>query len=255
MSGSDRVLVVRNLTKKFGEKPVLRGVSFDVERGETKVIIGPSGAGKSTLLRCINRLIEPDSGEIIFNGENILERGVDIRKVRAKIGFVFQHFNLFKHLTALENVKIGLKVVKGLSDEEAEEKAYKALKMVHLEEDAFHKYPAQLSGGQQQRVAIARALAMEPEIVLFDEPTSALDPQLAGEVLDVMRELAKKKVTMLVVTHEIGFALNAADEVLFFYDGVIWERGTPKDILYNPKRDETREFLKRIADLSVFGGE
>ncbi|ACS32595.1 amino acid ABC transporter ATP-binding protein [Thermococcus gammatolerans] len=253
MSDSDRVLIIRNLTKRFGEKPVLKGISFEVERGETKVIIGPSGAGKSTLLRCINRLIEPDGGEIIFNGTNILERGVDIRKIRAKIGFVFQHFNLFKHLTALENVKIGLKVVRGMSDEEAEKKAIKALRMVHLEEDAFHKYPAQLSGGQQQRVAIARALAMEPEIILFDEPTSALDPQLAGEVLDVMRELAKKKVTMLVVTHEIGFALNAADEVLFFYDGVIWEKGKPEEILYNPKRKETREFLKRIADLSVGG--
>ncbi|EEB73407.1 amino acid ABC transporter ATP-binding protein [Thermococcus sp. AM4] len=254
MSDSDRVLVIRNLTKRFGEKPVLKGISFEVERGETKVIIGPSGAGKSTLLRCINRLIEPDEGEIIFNGTNILDRNVDIRKIRARIGFVFQHFNLFKHLTALENVKIGLKVVKGMSDEEAEKKAIEALKMVHLEEDAFHKYPAQLSGGQQQRVAIARALAMEPEIILFDEPTSALDPQLAGEVLDVMRELARKKVTMLVVTHEIGFALNAADEVLFFYDGVIWESGKPEEILYNPKKKETREFLRRIADLSVGGG-
>lgn len=253
MSDSDRVLIIRNLTKKFGEKSVLKGVSFEVEGGETKVIIGPSGAGKSTLLRCINRLVEPDGGEIIFNGNNILDKKVDIREVRAKIGFVFQHFNLFKHLTAVENVKIGLKVVKGLSDEEAEEKAIKALRIVHLEEDAFHKYPAQLSGGQQQRVAIARALAMEPEIVLFDEPTSALDPQLAGEVLDVMRDLAKKKVTMLVVTHEIGFALNAADEVLFFYDGVIWESGKPGDLLYNPEKKETREFLKRIADLSLGG--
>jgi polar amino acid transport system ATP-binding protein len=254
-SESDRVLIIKNLWKKFGEKPVLKGVSFEVDRGETKVIIGPSGAGKSTLLRCINRLIEPDGGEIIFNGVNILSKDVDIRKIRARIGFVFQHFNLFKHLTALENVKIGLKVVKGMSDEEAEKRARKALAMVHLEEDAYDKYPAELSGGQQQRVAIARALAMEPEIILFDEPTSALDPQLAGEVLDVMKELAKKKVTMLVVTHEIGFALNAADEVLFFYDGVIWERGEPKELLYNPKKKETQEFLRRIADLSVYGGK
>ncbi len=255
MSESNDVLVIRNLTKKFGEKPVLRGVSFNVERGETKVIIGPSGAGKSTLLRCINRLVEPNSGEIIFNGVNILSGDVDIRKVRARIGFVFQHFNLFKHLTALENVKIGLRVIRGLDNAEAEDKARKALKAVHLEDDAYDKYPAELSGGQQQRVAIARALAMEPEIILFDEPTSALDPQLAGEVLDVMRDLAKRKVTMLVVTHEIGFALNAADEVLFFYDGVIWEKGQPKELLYHPQREETREFLRRIADLSMFGGE
>jgi len=251
MSEYDNVLIIKNLTKRFGEKLVLKGVSFDVRRGETKVIIGPSGAGKSTLLRCINRLIEPDSGEIIFDGMNILSKDVNIREVRARIGFVFQHFNLFKHLTALENVKIGLKVVKGMSDEEAEERARKALRMVHLEEDTYDKYPAELSGGQQQRVAIARALAMEPDIILFDEPTSALDPQLAGEVLDVMRELAKKKVTMLVVTHEIGFALNAADEILFFYDGVIWERGWPKEILYHPQRRKTQEFLKRIADLSI----
>ncbi len=250
-----QVLVVKNLWKKFGNKPVLRGVSFEVKRGETKVVIGPSGAGKSTMLRCINRLVEPDSGEILFNGINVLDKNANLGEIRAKIGFVFQHFNLFKHLTAIENVKIGLKVVKGLKDEEAEEKAIKALKMVHLEEDAFSRYPAQLSGGQQQRVAIARALAMEPEIILFDEPTSALDPQLAGEVLDVMRELARNKVTMLVVTHEIGFALNAADEVLFFYNGVIWERGAPRKILYHPEKEETREFLKRIADLSVFGGE
>ncbi len=255
MSESNDVLVIRNLTKKFGEKPVLRGVSFNVERGETKVIIGPSGAGKSTLLRCINRLVEPNSGEIIFNGVNILSGEVDIRKVRARIGFVFQHFNLFKHLTALENVKIGLRVIRGLDNAEAEDKARKALKAVHLEDDAYDKYPAELSGGQQQRVAIARALAMEPEIILFDEPTSALDPQLAGEVLDVMRDLAKRKVTMLVVTHEIGFALNAADEVLFFYDGVIWEKGRPKELLYHPQKEETREFLRRIADLSMFGGE
>ena len=255
MSESNNVLVIRNLTKKFGEKPVLRGVSFNVERGETKVIIGPSGAGKSTLLRCINRLVEPNSGEIIFNGVNILSGEVDIRKIRARIGFVFQHFNLFKHLTALENVKIGLRVIRGLDNTEAEDKARKALKAVHLEDDAYDKYPAELSGGQQQRVAIARALAMEPEIILFDEPTSALDPQLAGEVLDVMRDLAKRKVTMLVVTHEIGFALNAADEVLFFYDGVIWEKGRPKELLYHPQREETREFLRRIADLSMFGGE
>jgi len=244
----EHLLEVRNLKKRFGKLEVLKGVSFTIDRGQTKVIIGPSGAGKSTLLRCINRLVEPDEGEIYFNGRNILEKGVDIRKVRAKIGFVFQHFNLFKHLTALDNVKIGLKVVKKLPEEEAEKKAYEALKMVRMEKFADY-YPAQLSGGQQQRVAIARALAMDPEIILFDEPTSALDPELVGEVLDVMKELARRNITMLVVTHEMGFALTVANEVMFFYDGVIWESGTPDEILYHPKKPETRDFLRRIYEL------
>ncbi len=244
----EHLLEVRNLKKRFGNLEVLKGVNFTIDRGQTKVIIGPSGAGKSTLLRCINRLVEPDEGEIYFNGRNILEKGVDIRKVRAKIGFVFQHFNLFKHLTALDNVKIGLKVVKKIPEEEAERKAYEALKMVRMEKFAEY-YPAQLSGGQQQRVAIARALAMDPEIILFDEPTSALDPELVGEVLDVMKELAKRNITMLVVTHEMGFALTVANEVMFFYDGVIWESGTPDEILYHPKRPETKEFLRRIYEL------
>jgi len=242
------LLKVVNLKKRFGSLEVLKGVSFEIYRGETKVIIGPSGAGKSTLLRCINRLVEPDEGEIYFNGVNILSEDIDIKSVRSKIGFVFQHFNLFKHLTALENVKIGLKIVKKMDDEEATEKAYKALEMVKMSDHA-HKYPAQLSGGQQQRVAIARALAMDPEIILFDEPTSALDPQLVGEVLDVMKDLAKKNVTMLVVTHEIGFALSVADEIMFFYDGVIWESGPPRDVVYNPKKPETRMFLERIFEL------
>ena len=242
------LLRVVNLKKRFGKLEVLKGVSFEINKGETKVIIGPSGAGKSTLLRCINRLIEPDEGEIFFKGMNILSKDVDIRSVRSKIGFVFQHFNLFKHLTALENVKIGLKIVKKMDDEKATEKAYEALRMVKMEEHA-EKYPAQLSGGQQQRVAIARALAMDPEIILFDEPTSALDPQLVGEVLDVMKDLARKNVTMLVVTHEIGFALSVADEIMFFYDGVIWESGPPREIVYRPKKPETKAFLKRIFEL------
>lgn len=244
----EHLLKVMNLKKRFGKLEVLKGVSFEINKGETKVIIGPSGAGKSTLLRCINRLIEPDKGEIYFKGVNILSKDVDIRRVRSNIGFVFQHFNLFKHLTALENVKIGLKIVKKMDDEEATEKAYKALRMVKMEAHA-EKYPAQLSGGQQQRVAIARALAMDPEIILFDEPTSALDPQLVGEVLDVMKDLAKKNVTMLVVTHEIGFALNVADEIMFFYDGVIWESGPPKEVIYRPKKPETKAFLGRIFEL------
>ena len=200
------------------------------------------------MLRCLNRLVEPDGGKIYFNGVDIISKDVNIKEIRSKIGFVFQHFNLFKHLTALDNVKIGLKVVKKMEDKEATERAYKALKAVKLENEA-DKYPAQLSGGQQQRVAIARALAMDPEIILFDEPTSALDPQLVGEVLDVMKNLAKKHVTMLVVTHEIGFALSVADEVLFFYNGIIWEKGAPKEIIYNPKKKETKDFLGRIFEL------
>ncbi len=250
----EEVLKVVNLKKRFGDNEVIRGVNFSVNRGETKVVIGPSGAGKSTMLRCINRLVEPDEGKIYFNGVDIISKDVDIRKIRSKIGFVFQHFNLFKHLTALDNVKLGLKVVKKMNDREATERALEALKAVKLEDQA-HKYPAQLSGGQQQRVAIARALAMDPEIILFDEPTSALDPQLVGEVLDVMKNLAKKHVTMLVVTHEIGFALSVADEVLFFYNGVIWEKGSPKDIIYNPKKKETKDFLGRIFELYSRGEE
>ncbi len=250
----EEILKVINLRKKFGNNEVIRGVNFSINRGETKVVIGPSGAGKSTMLRCLNRLVEPDAGEIYFKGKNILSNDVNIRDVRSKIGFVFQHFNLFKHLTALENVKIGLKVVKKMNDKDATERAYEALKAVKLEKEA-NKYPAQLSGGQQQRVAIARALAMDPEIILFDEPTSALDPQLVGEVLDVMKSLAKKHVTMLVVTHEIGFALTVADEVMFFYNGVIWEKGSPNDIVYHPKKKETKEFLSRIFELYSRGEE
>lgn len=244
----EEVLKIVNLKKKFGENEVIRGVNLTINRGETKVVIGPSGAGKSTMLRCINRLVEPDGGKIYFKGVDITSKDVDIKKIRSKIGFVFQHFNLFKHLTALDNVKIGLKVVKKMDDKEATERAYEALRAVKLEEHA-HKFPAQMSGGQQQRVAIARALAMDPEIILFDEPTSALDPQLVGEVLDVMKNLAKKHVTMLVVTHEIGFALSVADEVLFFYNGVIWEKGPPNEVIYNPKKKETKDFLGRIFEL------
>ena len=250
----EEILKVVDLKKRFGNNEVLKGVSFSIGKGETKVVIGPSGAGKSTMLRCINRLVEPDGGKIYFKGDEITSKNVDIKKIRSRIGFVFQHFNLFKHLTALDNVKIGLKIVKKLSDDEATERAYKALKMVRLE-DCASKYPAQLSGGQQQRVAIARALAMDPEIILFDEPTSALDPELVGEVLDVMKELSKKHVTMLVVTHEIGFALGVADEILFFYDGVIWERGKPQEIIYKPKKKETKDFLRRIFELYSRGEE
>jgi len=250
----EEILKVVDLKKRFGNNEVLKGVSFSIGKGETKVVIGPSGAGKSTMLRCINRLVEPDGGKIYFKGNDITSKNVDIKKIRSRIGFVFQHFNLFKHLTALDNVKIGLKIVKKMSDEEATERAYKALEMVKLE-DCASKYPAQLSGGQQQRVAIARALAMDPEIILFDEPTSALDPELVGEVLDVMKELSKKHVTMLVVTHEIGFALGVADEILFFYDGVIWERGKPQEIIYKPKKKETKDFLRRIFELYSRGEE
>ena len=246
---TEPVLIVEDLHKRYGRTEVLKGISFEVMRGETKVIIGPSGAGKSTLLRCINLLVKPDKGRIILEGEEITKPGVNLSKVRAKIGFVFQHFNLFRHLTALDNVRIGLMKVKGLSKEEATEIAARALKSVGITEDLWDHYPAQLSGGQQQRVAIARAIAMEPTIILFDEPTSALDPELIGEVLKVMEDLARKKMTMLVVTHEMGFAMNVADEILFVDDGRIIERGPPRQILFNPQHERTRRFLSRIREL------
>jgi len=218
----EELLIVEDLWKFIDGKPVLKGITFDVSRGETKVILGPSGAGKSTLLRCINLLIMPDRGRIIFDGEDVLKRR-DVHNVRSKMGFVFQHFNLFSHMTALENVMLGLVKVKKMPKHEAEKKAKEALMAVGITEELWNRYPAQLSGGQQQRVAIARALAMEPKLILFDEPTSALDPELIWEVLNVMERLAKAKMTMIVVTHEIGFAMRVASEVMFLDDGMILE--------------------------------
>jgi polar amino acid transport system ATP-binding protein len=241
----EELLIVEDLWKFIDGKPVLKGVTFDVSRGETKVILGPSGAGKSTLLRCINLLVVPDRGRIIFDGEDVLKRR-DIHNVRSKMGFVFQHFNLFSHMTALENVMLGLVKVKKMPKHEAEKKAKEALMAVGIAEELWNRYPAQLSGGQQQRVAIARALAMEPKLILFDEPTSALDPELIWEVLNVMERLAKAKMTMIVVTHEIGFAMRVASEVMFLDDGMILERGPPEQVILNPCNERVKRFMDRM---------
>jgi polar amino acid transport system ATP-binding protein len=241
------MLEVKDVHKSFGDLEVLKGITFTMDKGETKVIIGTSGTGKSTLLRCINQLDPPDEGEVWLEGEEITDPSVAINKIRQKIGFVFQDFNLFTHLTALKNVSIGLEKVKKMEKEKARARALKELKRVGLEEQA-NQYPAQLSGGQKQRVGIARALAMDPVIILFDEPTSALDPELIGEVLEVMKELTGK-VSMLVVTHEMGFARNVADEIIFMENGVVVESGSPKQMFTNPKKQRTKEFLGKIATL------
>jgi len=248
----DKLLIVEDLWKFIDGKPILRGVAFEINEGETKVILGPSGAGKSTLLRCINLLVMPDKGKIIFDGEDILGKH-DIHSVRSKIGFVFQHFNLFSHMTALENVMFGLIKVKKMSKNEAEKKAKGALAAVGITEELWDKYPAQLSGGQQQRVAIARALAMEPKLILFDEPTSALDPELIWEVLNVMERLAKARMTMIVVTHEIGFAMRVADEVMFLDNGVILEKGAPEQVILNPRNERVKRFMDRMKYVYSIG--
>ncbi len=241
---ADVVLACEGLKKAYGDLMVLKGINFKIEKGQTKVIIGPSGSGKSTFLRVIGLLEPPTDGKVFFEGQDVYSSDMDLNMVRAKIGFVFQEPSLFRHLTALDNVKIGLKVVLGMSEEEATEKAMETLRLVHLEEWAHH-YPAQLSGGQQQRVGIARALAMDPDILLFDEPTASLDIELTWEVIDVMKELAEREVTMLVVTHEIGFAKEVADEILFMDDGKFLEWGPPEKILRNPSTPRAREFLSR----------
>jgi polar amino acid transport system ATP-binding protein len=245
------VLEGRGSWKRYGSLDVLKGVDIKVRRGETKVIIGPSGSGKSTLLRILGLLEPPTKGEVYFRGQNVYASNLDLNKVRAKIGFVFQEPSLFRHLTALDNVKLGLKHVLKMSDEEAEKKAREMLRLVHLEEWADH-YPAQLSGGQQQRVGIARALAMDPDIILFDEPTASLDIELTWEVIEVMEELAKRGITMLVVTHEIPFAREVADEICFMDEGVIKECDAPEVMLKNPKTPRARSFLKRL--LESYGG-
>ncbi len=242
---ADVVLACEGLKKVYGDLMVLKGINFEIEKGQTKVIIGPSGSGKSTFLRIIGLLEPPTDGKVFFEGQDVYSSDMDLNMVRAKIGFVFQEPSLFRHLTALDNVKIGLKVVLGMSEEEATEKAMETLRLVHLEEWAHH-YPAQLSGGQQQRVGIARALAMDPDIILFDEPTASLDIELTWEVIDVMKELAERGVTMLVVTHEIGFAKEVADEILFMDDGKFLEWGPPEKVLRNPSTPRAREFLSRL---------
>ncbi|POZ91828.1 amino acid ABC transporter ATP-binding protein [Petrotoga halophila] len=243
----DTILKVEDLHKSYNSSEILKGITLDVKKGETKVIIGPSGTGKSTLLMCINRLVEPDSGRIYLDGEEILS-SKNIHKIRQEIGFVFQHFNLFDHLTVLENVRIGLTKVKKIEKSKATEIALKELERVGLKDKAG-LYPAQLSGGQKQRVAIARTLAMNPKLILFDEPTSALDPELIGEVLNVMIDLAKSGMTMVCVTHEMGFARAVADEIIFMEKGVIVEKGSPESMFKNPQKDRTKEFLNKLSQL------
>ena len=239
------LLEIVDLHKKFGDHHVLKGINMDVEKGEVVVIIGPSGSGKSTLLRCINRLEEPTSGKILLDGVDITDNKVDINKIRQRIGIVFQQFNLFPHLTALQNITLAPVKIKKMDKKEAEELAMKLLEKVGLADKADF-YPAQLSGGQQQRVAIARALAMNPEVMLFDEVTSALDPELVKEVLDVMKNLARDGMTMIVVTHEMGFAKEVGDRVIFMDEGVIVEEGSPEKIFSDPENERTRKFLSMI---------
>ena len=243
----ERVIDVKHLKKSFGSNEILKDIDFSVDKGEVVCIIGASGSGKSTLLRCINLLEKPSGGEIIYNGENILDDKHDVYAYRTKLGMVFQQFNLFNNHNVLSNCTVGqIKVLKR-SKEEAEQVAMKYLKVVGMDQYINAK-PKQLSGGQKQRVAIARALSMEPDVLLFDEPTSALDPEMVGEVLNVMKELAKTGLTMLVVTHEMGFAKDVSDRVVFMDKGVIAEEGTPEQIFNNPTQDRTREFLKRVLN-------
>lgn len=245
---SDEVVVrIENLTKSFDELEVLRGVNVNVHRGEVVVILGPSGSGKSTLLRCVNLLETPTSGKIFFEDTEITDPKVDINQVRSKLGMVFQSFNLFPHLTAKKNVMLAQRKVLKRSEEEAEKKAIEELTKVGLAERVDYK-PSQLSGGQQQRVAIARALAMDPHVMLFDEATSALDPELVRGVLSVMKELAREGMTMIVVTHEMGFARDVADRVIFMDGGVIVEQGPARDVIENPQAERTRQFLARYRE-------
>ena len=244
MAENRHMIELRDLHKSFGSNEILKGVNLDVNRSEVVVIIGPSGSGKSTLLRCVNYLEIPTSGTVTIDGETITPQ-VNINTIRAEVGMVFQHFNLFPHMTVLRNITLAQERVRRKSKEEAEETARQLLKQVGLSEKA-DAYPDQLSGGQQQRVAIARALAMKPKIMLFDEPTSALDPEMVNEVLDVMRELAESGMTMLCVTHEMGFARQVADRVLVVDGGGILEQGTPDEVFNHAKEQRTKEFLSKI---------
>ncbi len=241
----DPIIRMEKVNKYFGEFHALKDIDFQVERGEIVVICGPSGSGKSTLIRCINRLEDIDEGRIVIDGEDIYAKGVDINKIRAEAGMVFQHFNLFPHLTILENITIAQNKVKKVPKAEAEKRAMVLLERVGLAHKA-HDYPSALSGGQKQRVAIARTLAMEPKIILFDEPTSALDPEMIGGVLDVMRDLAKENYTIVCVTHEMGFAREVGDRIVFMDEGVIIEEEKPEAFFQNPKSERARKFLKEI---------
>ena len=241
------MIIVKDLKKSFGDLQVLKKIDCHIKPGECVVVIGPSGSGKSTFLRCLNRLEEPTGGQIIFDGQDVTDRSNDINKIRQKLSMVFQHFNLFNHLTVMQNLTLAPVKQKLMSEAEAEKKAMELLTRVGLAEKA-DVYPAQLSGGQKQRVAIARSLAMNPKASLFDEPTSALDPEMVGEVLDVMKALAKDGMTMVVVTHEMGFARDVADRVLFMSDGVITEEGTPEQIFDNPQQERTKAFLSAVSN-------
>ena len=241
------IIKIKDLKKKYGELEVLKGINTEIKEGEVISIIGPSGSGKSTFLRCINRLEEPTSGEIKINNKNILERKADINKIREEVGMVFQHFNLYPHKTVLENITLGPIRLKKMPKAEAEKMAIELLEKVGLA-DKKDVYPNKLSGGQKQRVAIARALAMNPKVILFDEPTSALDPEMIGEVLEVMRELANAGMTMIVVTHEMGFARNVANRVFFMDEGYVLEDAKPQDLFDNPKTERAREFLEKVLN-------
>lgn len=245
MSNKEVLLELKDLHKSFGSLEVIKGIDLEIDKGDILVIIGPSGSGKSTVLRCMNLLEEPTSGQIIFEGQDILKNLKTIDKTREKIGMVFQNFNLFPNKTILDNITLATMKVKGKTKEEAEKKARELLERVGLL-DKIDAYPVQLSGGQQQRIAIARALAMEPDMMLFDEPTSALDPEMVKEVLDVIKELADEGMTMAIVTHEMGFAKEVADRVIFVDEGKIVEDGSPEEVFNNPKSDRAKDFFDKI---------
>ena len=244
---SEQLLSINHLSKSFGANVVLRDIDFSVQKGDVTSIIGASGSGKSTLLRCINLLETPTAGQILFHGEDITARGYHVPAYRAKVGMVFQSFNLFHNMTVLDNCVVGLRKVMHQDKNTAEQTAMRYLEKVGML-PYIHAKPRQISGGQKQRVAIARALAMEPEVLLFDEPTSALDPQMVGEVLDVMKTLVKEGLTMLVVTHEMAFARDVSSRTVFMKDGIIWEDGSPAQIFGTPEKPETKEFLSRFFD-------
>lgn len=239
------MIKVENLYKSFGDLEVLKGISETIRQGEVVAIIGPSGSGKSTFLRCLNLLETSTSGEIYVDDELINAPKVDVNRIRQKMGMVFQHFNLFDHMSVIDNITLAPVMLKKMTKQQAKVKAMELLEKVHLADKA-KSYPKQLSGGQKQRVAIARALAMNPEIMLFDEPTSALDPEMVGEVLDVMKDLAKSGMTMVIVTHEMGFAREVASRVLFMDEGVVMEEGTPAEIFENPKNERLKSFLSKV---------
>ena len=245
MTTNDVLIRVEDLEKSFGKVDVLKGVNAEIKKGDVMVVIGPSGSGKSTFLRCLNRLEEPTGGHIYFNDVDITDKKVNINIHRQKMGMVFQQFNLFPHMTVLKNMTIGPMKLLGKSKEEAEEKAMALLKRVGLAERA-DAYPSQLSGGQKQRIAIVRALCMDPEVLLFDEPTSALDPEMVGEVLEVMKELAREGMTMVVVTHEMGFAKEVGTDIVFIDEGIIIEEAPPEEFFLNPKNPRLRDFLSKV---------